>query len=89
MDKRSDSTGEDEVDQRCNNWELSVDLPSSSLKSYEDDCEEEALQIAEESHIPIQALVYNPKLSFEARKKSIQRTSQYFRNKSKLTFKEV
>lgn len=89
MDKRSDSTGEDEVDQEGNNWEPSVNLPSSTLTSYEDAREEEALQIAEESHIPIQALVYNPKLSFEVQKKSIKRASQYFRNKSKLTIKGV
>ncbi|CAI2360263.1 unnamed protein product [Moneuplotes crassus] len=81
MHKRSDSTREDEVDQGGNNCGPSVNLRSTTLTSYGDDCEEETLQIAEESHIPIQALVYNPKLSFEARKKSIQRTSQYFREK--------
>lgn len=87
-DKRSDSTLADEIDQGGVNPKSPVNLQVSSRPPYEDEKEEDdsMLQVAEESSVPIQALIYNPKLSFEARKKSIQRASQYFRNRSKQKF---
>jgi len=93
MHNKSESSLGQDVDQGGINPKIPANhqVSSHSLQN-EDEQEEEdecSLKVADESNIPIKTLVYHPKLSLEARKKAIERSSQYFkRNQPLEDFKE-